>query len=537
MRKISFMHAVTRSPGFRSDAGKVHLPPTPPCTPLLLLATNKTTLSSLPAEILDLILSHLPLASLAACAVLSRLFLPLARQHLYRLLPLRNQRNGQACPTGASTLDEPSTALISTLEAHSATLAPLAQRLDFDLLSHLPAEEVATILSRVLALCTGITDVRLGAGSHGHGMGYRCLLRALVLHPPAAGRLRVLDIAECAGAAHTLALVLLLTRELKELRIGQFLLEDEDLEVFCAGKKPECQLEVFAARQRITPLAFDFCTASSAATLRAADLPICEKTALDLSPFSSLTSVTLFLFLSAAPTPFSPSHPSFASTMARLHRNFASTIASVPYLQRLTLKGLWDCAITAPPGASAAVDLVRHAELLEALPNGHGGLEELVVKSELNSIALTKWLANDGWWGAQDTTERPKDVDVDPPAEVSGRAIMPPAPRRVQGPDIPPSSPQSVASITPFTSTPASSPVVQSPLPSRPSTPAHDATRLPFPPSHAPSTTPSLRRLQLWQKQTYSAARRLFQANVREKVDDEARRRGVHVEWRLYEKW
>ncbi|BGP28291.1 hypothetical protein JCM10296v2_000023 [Rhodotorula toruloides] len=529
--------------GFRDIVGKssvetkVHLPPTPPYTPLLLLASPKTTLSSLPTEILDFVLSHLPLPSLAVCAVLSRSFLPLARLHLYRLLPLRNQRNGQACPTGASTLDEPSTALISTLEAHRDTLAPLAQRFDFDLLSHLPAEEVATILSRIFALCTGISDVRLGAGSHGHGMGYRCLLRALILHPPAADRLRVLNIEECAGAAHTLALILLKTRELKELRIGQFLLEDEDLEVFCSGQKPECELKVFIAKQRITPLAFDFCTAASAASLRTADLPICEKTALDLSPFASLTSVTLFVFLSAAPTPFSPSHPSFATTMSRLNRNFASTIDSVTYLQRLTLKGLWDCAITAPPGASAAVDLVRHAELLEALPNERGGPEELVVKSELNSIALTRWLANDAWWGTQEVEEAERtSVRGDTVAEVPDRTPSPPSLRRLLGPDFPPSSPPSVASITPFTASPVSSPFAPSPLPSRPSTPFETAS-LPSPPSYASSSAVSLRRLQLWQKQTYSAARRLFQANVREKVDEEARRRGVQVEWRMYEKW
>uniref|UniRef100_A0A0K3CAJ6 FGENESH: predicted gene_2.697 protein n=1 Tax=Rhodotorula toruloides TaxID=5286 RepID=A0A0K3CAJ6_RHOTO len=502
-----------------------------------VVGKSRTTLSSLPTEILDLVLSHLPLPSLAVCALLSRSVLPLARQHLYRLLPLRNQRNGQACPTGGSTLDEPSTALISTLEAHRDTLAPLAQRLDFDLLSHLPAEEVATILSRIFALCTGVVDVRLGAGSHGHGMGYRCLLRALILHPPAADRLRVLNIEQCAGAAHTLALVLLKTRELKELRIGQFLLEDEDLEVFCSGQKPECQLEVFTARQRITPLAFDFCQAASAATLRTADLPICEKTALDLSPFSSLTSVTLFVFLSAAPTPFSPSHPSFAPTMSRLNRNFASTIASVPYLQRLTLKGLWDCAITAPPGASAAVDLVRHAELLEALPHERGGLEKLVVKSELNSIALTRWLANDAWWGAYEVEEAERtSVRGETLAEVPDRTPSPPSLRGLLGSDIPPSSPPSVASITPFTASPVSSPIAQSPLPSRPSTPLETAS-LPSPPPHVTSSTVSLRRLQIWQKQTYSAARRLFQANVREKVDEEARRRGVQVEWRMYEKW
>ncbi|BGP21150.1 F-box domain containing protein [Rhodotorula toruloides] len=521
----------------RSDEGKVHLPPTPPYTPLSLFAMPKTKLSSLPTEILDLILSHLPLSSLAVCAVLGRSFLPLARQHLYRLLPLRNQRDGQACPTGTSTLDEPSTALISTLETHRDTLAPLAQRLDFDLLSHLPAEEVATILSRIFALCTGIVDVRLGAGSHGHGMGYRCLLRALVLHSPAADRLRVLGIEECAGASHTLALVLLKTRELKELRIGQFLLEDEDLEVFCSGQKPECELEAFTARQRITPLAFDFCTAASAATLRTADLPICEKTALDLSPFSSLTSITLFVFLSAAPTPFAPSHPSFAPTMSRLNRNFASTIASVPYLQRLTLKGLWDCAITAPPGASAAVDLVRHAELLEALPSESGGLQELVIKSELNSIALTRWLANDACWVACEVERNSGCLMDQEIAEVPDRTTLPPFLRRQLSPDIPPTSPASVASITPFTASPVSSSLAQSPLSSRPSTPPPDMASLPSPPSHTSASTASLRRLQLWQKQTYSAARRHFQANVRKKVDEEARRRGVQIEWRMYEKW
>ncbi|GAA5936157.1 hypothetical protein JCM10213_004696 [Rhodosporidiobolus nylandii] len=397
------------------------LPPTPPVSPppLSTSATPPTSLASLPTEILSQILSLLPLPSLASLALVSRSnppLLPLARKALYRTLPLRNQAHGRAAPSGSSALDSRSTALLRTLEAHPA-LATLAARIDFDLLSHLSFSEISALLGRVFAMCPSLTALKLGAGAHGHGIGFKPLRDALALPPSSsvARGLRSLNVENCAGAPHTLAAVLVQLEALEELRVGQFLLEKGDFDLF---RLPKCRLRVVVAeRGRITPIAFDFLTHSSAASLRQASLPVCEKTALDLSPFSSLTSLTLFVSLSSPQPGLSPAHPSFERTMSRLSRNFTSTVTSVPFLSSLTLKGSWDAppstspflaaGSTVPASALGAglvgglqagqpIDLVLHARLLHSLPSS--SLAALSIRTELNALALCAWMDDEAWW-------------------------------------------------------------------------------------------------------------------------------------------
>ncbi|GAA6007901.1 F-box protein [Rhodotorula paludigena] len=493
-----------------ASVSPVGIPPTPPHTPPLASCAPLPTLTALPTEIVCHVFSYLSPPALAACALVAHPLLPLARAALYARLTLRNQRHGRAAAHDASPLDEPSSALLATLRTHPRSLARLAHALDFDLLSHVGADDVAALLASVFALCPALTSVRLGAGAHGHGLPFRGLHRALALSPAAAAtaqRLTRLDVERCAGAPHTLALVLLEARELRALRIGQFLLEQDDWDLFCGKRAPHCRLESFVATGRITCTAFEFCTAASSASLRAVELPQCEHTALDLSRFSALSSVALSLFLASAPTPFSPAHAAFEPTMQRLARHFAATLASArtALVSRVSLAGAWDCAATAPPGASQAVDVVLHARLLERLPRE--GVREVVVRTELNAIALAAWLADDEWWGG--------------PA----RAALPPEEEE------PPGSPAaSVASLAVSTNVPSP---VGSPSPPPPSRSL----------SSSPGFPPASRRradvavLELWQKQSYSAARREFQHRVRERVEAGARERGVEVRWRMYERW
>lgn len=486
------------------------------------------SLGSLPRETLHHVLSYLDPPPLAAVARLSRAFLPLARAALYRQLHLRNQREGAAAPAHASPLDARSAALVDSLERHPDALAPLAHALDFDLLSHLGADDVAALLARVLTVCTSLTALRLGAGSHGHGIGFRGLYRSLALAPPgAAARLRTLDVAACAGAPHTLAMLLLECPALVELRIGQCLLEDEDQAVFCGGRAAPCRLETLVARARLSPTAFAFCAASSGATLRRAVLPLCDKAALDLSPFTSLSHLELCVFLSGAPTPFSPAHASFHPTLSRLSRNFSSTLESLPpgggpqgEGRVVALSGAWDCAVTAPPGASQAVDLVLHGELLERVPRE--GVRRLVIRTELNALALARWLADDAWWGgasclegpsADEAREREKEQQTRPPSPAGSTASAP-----------------SISTCVP-------SPVGS---PSPPPTTSFWAAAYPPNAASQPQSTPpraELRALELWQKTSYSGARRDFQARVRDRVEEGARMRGIEVEWRTYERW
>ncbi|GAA6053565.1 hypothetical protein JCM3770_005197 [Rhodotorula araucariae] len=489
------------------------LPPTPPYSPPLHdPGAAPCTLASLPNETVHHVLSYLPPPALAAVARTSRALLPLARAALYAQLTLRNQRDctDTDADTGKPPLDARSSALFASLRAHPAALATLAHRLDFDLVSHLGAEAVGTLLASVFALCPALTALRLGAGSHGHGIGYRGLYRAFSLAGGdggaggcgvgAAARLRTLDVAACAGAPHTLARVLLLAPAVTDLRIGQFLLEDEDVAVFCGGRGAPCALETLHAHGRLTPTAFAFVTAASGASLRSAALPLCDDkgAALDLAPFSALSHVELRVFLAAPPTPFSPAHAAFAPTMARLARNFRETVHSARDLAKLALSGAWDCSGTAPPGAGEAVDLVRHAGLLELLPRH--GLRHLSVRTELNALALAAWLADDAWWGA-------------PRGGRSGSGAWN---------DEPPTRPSSAASTC-----------VPSPL-SSPSPPPPSASVVA---KLAPLRRADLARIELWQKTSYAAARRDFQARVRDRVDAGAAERGVEVVWRWYERW
>ncbi|BGP44198.1 hypothetical protein JCM10450v2_000007 [Rhodotorula kratochvilovae] len=463
--------------GDHAAMASLRLPPTPPHSPPLHPGAPACTLQSLPTETLHHIFAYLPPPALAAAARTSRALLPLARAALYAQLTLRNQCDGAGAAEDASPLDERSSALLASLQAHPGALATLAHRLDFDLLSHLGAEAVGALLASVFALCPALTALRLGAGSHGHGLGFRGLHRALSL-PAGAGaaaRLRMLDVAACAGAPHTLALVLLQAPALTSLRVGQFLLEDEDVAVFCGGRGAPCALETLHAQGRLTPTAFAFVTASSGASLRTAALPLCDKAALDLSAFTSLARLELRIFLAAPPTPFSPSHAAFAPAMARLGCNFAQTLHTARDLPVLALSGAWDCAGTAPPGVGEAVDLVLHAGLLDLLPRA--GLRALVVRTELNALALGAWLADDGWWGAPVVADRAGEWE-------------------------PPMRPSSAASEY----------------------------------SLALSSA-ELRTLELWQKTSYAAVRREFQARVRARVEAGARERGVEVRWREYERW
>lgn len=482
-------------------------------------------LASLPTETLHHVLEYLDPPALAVVARLARPFLPLARAALYRQLHLRNHRDGAAAPADSSPLDQRSSRLLASLDRHRHALAPLALALDFDLLSHLGADHVAALLGQVLTLCTALTALRLGAGSHGHGIGFRGLYRSLALAPAgAAARLRVLDVAACAGAPHTLAMLLVEMPGLVELRIGQCLLEDEDQAVFCAGRVAPCRLETLVARGRLTPTAFSFCTASSGATLRRAVLPLCDKAALDLGPFTSLAHVELCVFLAGAPTPFSPAHAQFHPTLARLSRNFGDTLAtlgssrSAPVV--VALSGAWDCAVTAPPGSSQAVDLVLHGDLLERVPRE--GVERVVVRTELNALALVRWLADDAWWGSSaSSSSRSAEVSTEYERVERGHERPPsPAGSTASAPSVSTCVPSPCGSPSP----PPPSSLFSFPSPSYSSTPAHR-----FP--------PDVRHLELWQKTSYSGARRDFQARVRERVDERARVRGVEVTWRTYERW
>ncbi|GAA5985537.1 hypothetical protein JCM11641_007985 [Rhodosporidiobolus odoratus] len=392
------------------------LPPTPPLSPPPTLppAPKPASFQSLPTEILSIVLTHLSPPSLAASASTATFILPLARGQLYRTLSLRNQRHGRAAPSGSSALDKRSTRLLSTLTSHPS-LSSLATELDFDLLSHLTFDEIAELLADIFALCPALSSLRLGPGAHGHGIGFKPLRDALSLSPSAARNLRTLDVESCNGAPHTLAAVLVQLEALQELRVGQFLLEKGD---YAGPAGPKCRLKtLIAQRGRITPLAFSFATSSSANSLKTASLPICERTTLDLSPFHSLTSLTLFVFLSSPSPGLCPSHPSFDKTLSRLSRNFCSTLESVDYLSSLTLKGSWDAPPTPSPvfsgtggtvpssalgaglvgglTAGQPIDLVFHARLLQMLPSS---LSALSIRTELNSLALAAWLTDQGWW-------------------------------------------------------------------------------------------------------------------------------------------
>ncbi|GAA6019071.1 hypothetical protein JCM10207_006308 [Rhodosporidiobolus poonsookiae] len=408
-------------------------PPTPPDTPPPSSHPTHapSSFASLPTEILTSILSYLDPPTLAACTLTSRAFLlPLASATLYRRVSLRNQRDGKAAPQGSSALDRRSTALISTLSSTPA-LAALARCLDFDLLSHLASDEIAALLSSIFRLCPSLISLRLGVGAHGHGFPFKPLHSALLSSPSAASTLRTLDVQESNGAPHTLAAVLVRLTALTDLRVGAFLLEPGD---FDPSVLPTCRLRsVTAERGRLTPCAWTFLSSASGQSLRTATLPLCERAPLDLAHCDALAALTLFITLSTpvAPAALAPGAPQPAA-LARLARNFTATVESVPYLASLTLKGTWDAPLRPSPfapspysfsvgGAASSsspsitasllggglvgglaahqpLDIVRHAKLLHLVPRARGALQLLIVRTEVNALALCAWLADEGWW-------------------------------------------------------------------------------------------------------------------------------------------
>ncbi|GAA5867606.1 hypothetical protein JCM1840_002568 [Sporobolomyces johnsonii] len=449
-----------------SAAPRLRSLPTPPQSP----APSSSPLTSLPTEIICTILDHLAPypASLAACCVLSRSFTPIARARLYSVLVLRTHPYGQALPsTASSLLDERSAQILDVLTTSTwknprTQLANLPTKLDFDLLSHCSSAEIGEVLAQIFATCPAISELRLGRGDHGHGIGYGGLARAIQLRgEDQAPRLTVLNLEKCMGSAHTLAALLVRLPHLQALRLGQFLLGEADLPPSASDATkpvmPTFRLHTFVARHRLTCLAFTFCTANSASTLRTVDLPICERNALDLSACPSLSSVTLFLFLSTAAS--QPSQTSYfsnkrtsttasspaaaaAPSLAKLAHNLSLTLSSSPYLSHLTLRGAWDTS-------EGALDLVRFGNLLDCLPDS---LEALAIRTELNSIAVVDWLEGIGKGKGKGGAGR-------------------------------------------------------------------------------------LKRLQMWQKQTYAVVKREFQRGVRERVDLVAAQKGVTCEWFMYEKW
>ncbi|GAA5871030.1 hypothetical protein JCM8547_005336 [Rhodosporidiobolus lusitaniae] len=455
--------------------------PTPPPSPA---PRPPASLHSLPTELVALVLSHLPLSSLPAVSLVSRAFLPLSRSSLYRDLVLRTQRNGRAAPSGSSALDERSTALLKTLEGNEG-LRKAVKKVDFDLLSHLSADETASILGQIFALLSeeGVRELKLGAGAYGHGMGFKPLRHALSSLPPssAAGKsLRILDVEDCTGAPHTLAAVLVRLPALEELKVGQFLLEKGDYDPSPSALPFFRLRSLTATKGRITPLAFKFLTSSSHSTLHTLALPICDlpskHASFDLSSFSSssLSSLTLHVFLSSPAVP--PSHPSFAEKTAQLARNFSLTLRSLfSYLPHLSLSGTWDAPPPPSPflppvsqlgtglvgglQANQPVDLVLHAGLLSLLPQPGVGLGALSVRTELNAIALCEWLGDEDNWREGGKGGK------------GGKEVF---------------------------------------------------------------------RLELWQRASYAREKKRFQERVRERVEEAAARArggGVKVEWRRYERW
>lgn len=404
-------------------------------------------------------------------------------------------------------------------------LAKKARTLEFDTISHLGADEIAKVLGDVMRLCQGLTGLKLGAGAHGHGIGFRPLrdaLRATTQTGVGVG-LRSLNVEDCAGAPHTLAAVVLLLPSLEDLRVGQFLLEEGD--VSPSSLLPSCRLRTLVAQKgRMTPLALRFLTAASGESLTTASLPICELGgALDFSTLVALRDLTLFVFLassSLAPTATATTSSAEPDrSLLRLSRNFSHTLRSLPpssstTLSSLTLLGTWDSPSSAVSssspffftagshsslssslssssaacsagngggtglGAGQPVDLVLHARLLHCLPRRRGGGPALGgllrVRTELNALALEGWLRDEEYWSG---------------GEAGSTATLTPSQKGEE----------------------------------------RDATRT-F-------------RLELWQKQSYSGVRREFQQRVRERVEEAAAAVSsagggkVEVEWRRYEKW
>ncbi|GAA5910542.1 uncharacterized protein JCM6883_003208 [Sporobolomyces salmoneus] len=422
-------------------------------------------LLSLPTEILCNILDAIPLTrTLAVCCRICKTLLPLVLSRLYRTLVLRSSTRGSALSPDAPTILNPqSSQILNTLSSSPYGISHYPTKLDFDLTSAFLAAQIGETLATVLKQCRNVVELKLGKGDRGHGMSFvslsEMLLRMERDNAVQGLRLKVLRIEECVGNGTTLANVLVKLPHLVDLRIGQFLLEPSDFDDVSPPPLPTFRLRTFVAKYRLTPFAFDFCTSSSSDTLRSIDVPINERTHLDLSKCSALTEVTLSLSLISSITTsitqtsyfsnkrsnnlVSSSPPaSVVPLLAKLATNFRSTLESIPYLTHLSIKGTWDVGDPEP------LDIVRHASLLSHL--SCSTIETLSIKTELNSIALVEWL--DGMETAG-----------------GGRG--------------------------------------------------------------------KLRKLELWQKSTFSAPKREFQRKVREKVQDKANERGIKCEWFKYEKW
>ncbi|GAA5956354.1 hypothetical protein JCM3765_005639 [Sporobolomyces pararoseus] len=368
---------------------------------------SSSTLLSLPTEILCSILDSIPLTrTLAACCLICKTLLPLVLSRLYRNLLLRSSTRGLALPVDAKTiLDDRSNRTLEALISSRHKLHRYPTKIDFDLRSNFTAAQIGATLAMTLERCQNVVEIKLGKGDRGHGLSFAGLWEMLArLDSDERGsdlRLKILRIEECVGNGTTLANVLSKLPHLVDLRVGQFLLEPSDFEEGSPPPPvPTFRLHTFVAKYRLTPFAFDICTSSSWDTLRSIDVPINERNGLDLSRCSALTDVTLSLSLTFTLTSSStqtsyfsnkrsnslPSSSPPASALpflAKLSTNFRTTLESIPYLTRLTIKGSWD-------EGDQPLDIVRHASLLSHLSGTT--IEILSIKTELNSIALVEWL-------------------------------------------------------------------------------------------------------------------------------------------------
>lgn len=372
-------------------------PESPPPRPQLFLL-------SLPTEILCNILDRIPLQrTLAICCRLCKFLSPLALSRLYRHLDLRSSTRGTALPSDAPTiLDDRSNIVLETIRYSPHDLGSYPTKLDFDLRSHYDAPRIGSTLALILHSCRNIVELELGRGDRGHGMPFSGLTEMIRGEREVwASRLRVLRIEECAGNGASLAAVLNKLPNLVELRLGQFLLEPNDLDQSISALRPSFRLQTFVAKYRITPFALAFSISSSANSLRTIDIPVNELNKFDLTLCSALTNVMLSLSLSTSPslTASTTTQTSYfsnkrsnlpsqspaalaAPALQKLADNFKSTLESIPYLTHLSIKGHWDVG-------DQPLDVVRHASLLSHLPPT---IETLSVKTELNSIALVEWM-------------------------------------------------------------------------------------------------------------------------------------------------
>jgi len=292
--------------------------------------------------------------------------------------------------------------ILQTIRDSQCNLGSCSTKLDFDLRSHFDAARIGSTLSLILRECRNIVELELGRGDRGHGMPFSGLTEMIRggREVWAAG-LKVLRIEECAGNGASLAGVLNKLPDLVELRLGQFLLESDDLDQSISSLRPSFRLHTFIAKYRITPFALAYSISSSPHSLRTIDIPINEVNKFDLSLCTALTNVTLSLSLTTFPasTSSTTTQTSYfsnkrsnlpsqspaalaAPALQKLADNFSFTLESIPYLTHLAIKGHWDVG-------DQPLDVVRHSSLLSHLPPTVGILS---VKTELNAIALVEWM-------------------------------------------------------------------------------------------------------------------------------------------------